>query len=192
MFEQSKASRRRAEEDVFQHTYYVGHGLDVGAGNDPLSKWLPQFPKMLSVRSWDMPDGDAQYLDGVADNSFDFVSSSHCLEHMRDVHRALNNWLRVLKPGGYLVVTVPDEDMYEQGVWPSNKNPDHKSTFTTFKEKSWSPVSINVYGLSESFDVVVKRIALLDAGYNKDILGDQTLVGNVECAIEFIWQKRSL
>ncbi|MBV5346213.1 MAG: methyltransferase domain-containing protein, partial [Rhodoferax sp.] len=74
----------------------------------------------------------------------DFVHSSHCLEHMRDVREALKNWIRIVKPGGFLILTVPDEDLYEQGQWPSRFNTDHKWSFTIHKERSTMPSSINV------------------------------------------------
>jgi hypothetical protein len=42
----------------------------------------------------------------------------------------------VLKPGGHLVCLVPDEDLYEQGMFPSTFNDDHKRTLTIAKKKS--------------------------------------------------------
>ena len=88
------------------------------------------------MKIWDWEDGDAQYLSGVRDNSVDFIVSSHCLEHLVDPLEGLRNWIRVLKPGGHLIVTIPDEDLYEQGQWPSNNNLDHKHTFTVNKNSS--------------------------------------------------------
>src|SRR6185312_3014562 len=56
-----------------------------------------------------------------------------------------------IKRGGHLVISVPDEDLYEQGVWPSTFNTDHKITFTLSKKTSWSPVSVNVFSLLSQF-----------------------------------------
>src|SRR5436190_21819017 len=89
-------------------------------------------------------EGDAQTLPGIPAESFDWVYSSHCLEHMRDPREALASWWRVLKPGGFLCVAVPDEDLYEQGIVPSVFNADHKVTFTINKSRSWSPRSFNL------------------------------------------------
>jgi 2-polyprenyl-6-hydroxyphenyl methylase/3-demethylubiquinone-9 3-methyltransferase len=44
-----------------------------------------------------------------ADESFDVVISSECIEHTVDPLQALAEMCRVLKPGGVLVVTVPNE-----------------------------------------------------------------------------------
>jgi protein O-GlcNAc transferase len=49
-------------------------------------------------------------LTEVADNSVDAVYSSHNIEHIyaHEVPIALKEFLRVLKPEGYLVITCPD------------------------------------------------------------------------------------
>lgn len=153
MYEQSKAAKRRWCEGDFLARYFVGDGIDVGAGPDGLGRYYGMFPGMRQVRGWDLGDGDAQYLASAADASYDFLHSSHCLEHLMDPHESLKHWLRVVKPGGYLVVTVPDEDLYERGEFPSRFNPDHKWTFTLHKQpaSSWSHRSVNVLDLLRAF-----------------------------------------
>lgn len=46
-------------------------------------------------------------LAGISDNSYDFLLSSHNLEHIANPLKALKNWQRVVKPRGYLVVVLP-------------------------------------------------------------------------------------
>jgi SAM-dependent methyltransferase len=195
MWEQSKAARRRYLDGAFQTRFFVGEGIDIGAGNDPLGQYRDMFPAITSIRHWDMDDGDAQELGGLAADSFDFVHSSHCLEHMKVPMVALTNWLRILKPGGHLIVTVPDEDLYELGRWPSHFNPDHKWTFTIHKEASWSPVSVNILNLAISFSAVatVERIVLLRDFFREELAArgeDQTMTPVAECSIEFVLSKR--
>jgi len=48
------------------------------------------------------------------------------------------------KTSGLLILVVPDEYLYEQGIWPSIFNGDHKATFRLDKSDSWSPVSYNI------------------------------------------------
>jgi SAM-dependent methyltransferase len=129
----------------------------------------------------------------VADASFDFVHSSHCLEHLDDPREALVNWLRVVRPGGYVVVLVPDEDLYEQGEFPSTFNRDHRWTFTIHKTRSWSPRSINLLSLVSDLgsDVDVEKIERLDATYRyRWPRFDQTLTPVGECGIEIVLRKR--
>lgn len=52
-----------------------------------------------------LADGFA--LDCVAEGSQDFVVANHVLEHATDALGTLENWLRVLRPGGMLFVAVP-------------------------------------------------------------------------------------
>lgn len=105
---------------------------------------------------------------------FDFVYSSHCLEHMRDPRRTLLGWWQLVRPGGHLFFIVPDEDLYEQGVFPSRFNPDHKATFTISKARSWSPVSINVLDLARSLPGgEIVRLVLQDQGYDRSLLRHQ-------------------
>ena len=39
--------------------------------------------------------------------SFDVVIASHVLEHLEDARAALEDWMRVLRPGGLLIIGVP-------------------------------------------------------------------------------------
>jgi SAM-dependent methyltransferase len=189
----SKAVARRLHTPGFATHYFVGDGIDVGSGRDPLSRFAALFPLVRSVTPFDVPDGDAQFLAKHLDNAFDFLHSSHCLEHLRDPFEALANWVRVVRPGGHLVVLVPDEDLYEQGVWPSTFNPDHKRTFTVCKARSWSPVSVNLTDLLASVAdrAEVLRLELLHQTF---LLvrgrGDQTQNPVGECALEFVLRKR--
>ena len=193
MHETSKAMIRRSYDKRYATRWLVGTGIDIGAGNDSIGNYRPMFPMMDAVRAWDLVNGDAMSMDGVADDSYDFVHSSHCLEHMRSPSRALSNWIRICKPGGYLVIMVPDEDLYEQSVLPSTFNTDHKWSFTIGKASSWSPQSINLIELLKTVvdRVAIQKIELLDTNY---LYGaerfDQTMTLVGESAIEMILQKR--
>jgi len=193
-WEQSKAAKRRFSDGAFHQRYFAGHGVDIGGKPDPLGQYAGIFPRMLSCRTWDIEDGDAQYMKGVPDDQFDFLHSSHCLEHMVDVHVALGNWVRIVKRGGYLVITIPDEDLYELGVFPSRFNPDHKWTFTICKKKSWSPRSLNIVDLVSFLAdrVSAERIVLQRDFYRDDLARrqlDQTQTIVAECSIEMILRR---
>lgn len=186
--------QRRIADHRFATRYFVGRGLDVGGGIDTLALFREFFPLATAITCYDQEHGDAQYLKNVDDGAFDFVYSSHCLEHMRDAREALRNWLRVVKSGGHLVIQVPDEDLYEQGQWPSRFNSDHKLTFTICKLKSWSPVSVNLLDLLREFSQLAKIISLeqIDQAYRTKLVPpgvDQTRTPMAECGIEFVLRK---
>ncbi|MRW85659.1 methyltransferase domain-containing protein [Pseudoduganella sp. FT26W] len=191
--ETSKQMARRSTDRRFVTRWFVGHGIDIGCGPDPLSKFADFLPLMKSLRPWDMPDGDAMVMAGVSDESYDFVHSSHCLEHLVNPIEAMKNWIRICRKGGHLVLTIPDEDLYEQGVWPSTFNSDHKWTFTIYKSASWSPRSINVLELLAAFrdTVEILKIEKLDASFHYgQPRYDQSLHTMSESGIEIVLRKR--
>lgn len=51
---------------------------------------------------------DATELTGLADEAYDFILSSHCLEHIANPLRALREWRRVVRPGGHIILILPD------------------------------------------------------------------------------------
>ncbi|WP_158944616.1 class I SAM-dependent methyltransferase [Granulicella sp. S190] len=46
-------------------------------------------------------------LEEVPDSTYDFVLSSHNLEHFANPIKAVKEWQRVLRPGGALILTLP-------------------------------------------------------------------------------------
>jgi SAM-dependent methyltransferase len=136
-----------------------GSGIDIGCGPDPVTP---------EVRKFDLGDGDANEITRYVRETFDFVYASHCLEHMHRPKEAILEWWKLVKPGGHLFFLVPDEDLYERGVFPSIYNPDHKATFTISKRESWSPVSLNVLDLASSLpDSQLVSLQLQDHGYDR-------------------------
>lgn len=194
MKECSKAIPRLLRDRRYSSRYFVGAGVDIGGKPDPLALYREFFPAVTALRTWDIEDGDAEFMEGVADETFDFVFSSHCLEHLRDPRAGLSNWFRIVRPGGHLVVMAPEEDLYEQGVWPSTHNRDHKHAFTMFKARSWCSASINVLDLVRELGpaVDVRKLEVIDEAYRFDLPRfDQTLTPVAECAIELVLRKRT-
>lgn len=153
-----EASKTISKYPDLLNLYLNGKILDIGAGRDPITKNAEVFDKQ---------QGDAQVIQKYfPENSFDTVFSSHCLEHMVDPISAIYNWYSLVKPGGHLIVLVPDEDLYEQGHFPSIFNQDHKATFTLSKSKSWSPVSINCLDLCLKLNGEIKYLAQQSDDYD--------------------------
>lgn len=155
----NESTKNKAYWGEIERKATSGRGIDIGCGGDPVSS---------SCRCFDVADGDANQITKYVNEQFDFVYSSHCLEHMHDPRKAILEWWQLVRPSGYLFVTVPDEDLYEQGVFPSRFNSDHKATFTLAKASSWSPVSHNVLELAQSLPgASVVSLCLQDRGYDR-------------------------
>jgi len=184
MYEAKKTNEIRGGN--FIKKYLSGKIIDIGAGDDLVCTWAERF---------DQEDGDANHITNYRQvNSYDTVHSSHCLEHLNDPVEGLRNWLRVIRDGGYLVITVPDEDLYEQSVFPSSFNKDHKWTFTIFKTHSWSSRSLNLIDVVRSLGASAElvRIEQLNSSFRYSLPRfDQTLSPIGESGIELVIRKRS-
>lgn len=175
--ETTRCHARREREGFFEK-YCTGEGLDVGYGGDVITP---------TAAGWDLRNGDAQYLEGVEDESFDYVYSSHCIEHMLNVRVALQNWFRVVKPGGFLLLYLPHRDLYEKRkALPSLFNPDHKHMFLIGKSELPDTLDI-VEEISRSltnFDI--KYVKTCDEGYVENPPGIQS---HGEYSIEVVIKK---
>jgi SAM-dependent methyltransferase len=53
---------------------------------------------------------EAADLDGLPSEGYDAVLASHVIEHLADPIRGLREWMRVLRPGGHLLLVVPHKE----------------------------------------------------------------------------------
>lgn len=191
MRETAKLFDYRCENGHF-NKYLHGKGIDIGGGPDCLV--LPEEIQG-DVRLWDLRDGDAQYVHDFDEETFDFVYSSHCLEHMRDIDIALMNWIRICKVDGYIYITIPHEKYYEKSHWPSLFNSDHKHSFT-LDEKTDLPENVVVCDWIKKFDdwidVVEIKENLRNYDFTKDSQIDQTsnYYDKISAQIDIILKKK--
>jgi SAM-dependent methyltransferase len=193
MKETSKAISRRLGDPLFMRAV-KGVGIDIGAGKDPLNA-NGEFGVDCRVIPFDIENGEAQTINQYFPTGyFDFLYSSHCLEHLKDIKEAFNSWIGVIKPGGYGIIVVPDEDLYEQGFWHSKwAGVGHRHTFTIKKDISWSPVSINVldfFSVGYCSEIQTLSVRLIDNGYDYSVFDFDQTAGKAEAAIELIFRKK--
>jgi SAM-dependent methyltransferase len=124
-------------------------GLEIGGPSNVFVKQVPVYRRARAVDQlnfsadtvwtanaakiamYSMPSlerGKTIILDGtdlrtVPDADYDFVLSSHNLEHIANPLKALAEWIRVVRPGGHLLLIVPNK----AGTF------DHQRPFTTFE-----------------------------------------------------------
>lgn len=91
-----------------------GKGLDVGAG-----KW--GLPGATPI---DLCDGKSAME--LPDGPYDYVYSSHCLEHLPDYVAALEHWKSRIRSGGVLFLYLPHPDMR---YWRPENCRKHKHIF---------------------------------------------------------------
>jgi ADP-heptose:LPS heptosyltransferase/predicted SAM-dependent methyltransferase len=114
--------------------YTRGLGYDIGCGP---YKAFPHFIGIDNRKDVQMfgiamdPDitvPDACHLPMLASAHADFVYSAHTLEHIRDHEKALREWWRILRPGGYLCLYLPHKRFYPN-IGVEGANPDHVHDF---------------------------------------------------------------
>ncbi len=164
--ETTKAHSRRVKEGFFEK-YCKGNGLDIGFGSDLITK---------DAKGYDFEHGNAQYLKGVKDNSYDFVYSSHTIEHLPDPSEGVKNWFRVVKPGGYLIIYLPHRDLYEkETTLPSRFNPNHRHFFLVDRDEE--PDTLGIVPLIEKtlndFEIIYAKECseghtITDSGIHSD------------------------
>lgn len=108
--------------------FMKGNGLDIGyKGYTDYS--MPILNTAIGI-DMDYPGYDGKTLP-FPNQSQDYVYSSHTLEHIQDYKSTIQEWFRVLKKSGFLVIIVPHRDLYEKKLTlPSQFNGEHKRFYT--------------------------------------------------------------
>jgi SAM-dependent methyltransferase len=117
--------------------YCTGRGIDVGCGPEvvaPNAIGVDLVEEDFAAYGWGAQPS-AALIEATGENlpirssSLDFVYSSHLLEDYADWKPPLTEWLRVLKPGGHLIVIIPDRELFAAAVargQPPNPNHNHE------------------------------------------------------------------
>ncbi len=170
-----EASKTKVYFGLLEEKVFKGKGIDIGCGNDPI---------LDNVERFDIEDGDANQIGKYVKKQFDFVFSSHCLEHMKNPYHTIQQWWSLVKDNGYLYLIVPDEDLYEHGHFPSKYNTDHKWTFSLLKQKNANVRSINIIELLSSLENArVLKLEVQDNNYNYLLEETDQTLGNATAQI---------
>lgn len=186
--------RRRFVEDrtgvsTWFSKIFVGKGLDVGAGPDLLP--------IKNCQAFDKEHGDANNLSSYfKPNSFNYIHGSQVLEHMHNPEHCIADWMKLIKTGGHLIITIPDFDYYEKWNWPSKYNPDHKAAFSLYRHDFPNvPLFYHVPTLLKPYNVKLCRLVLNN--YVTTLPDDMQHIDQtyhecdgIECFIEFVLEKK--
>lgn len=94
-----------------------------------------------------------------------------------------------------MIVLAPDSRLYEQYIFPSVFNTDHKYTMCLHEDKPWSPRNYNILDVIKHLpNHKLLSARLIDTGFDYTVAAtdtpvDQTLVVDVEAQFEIILQK---
>lgn len=154
---------------IYRLAQYVrkGRALDIGCGSG-------RFLRALQNSGWEVAGVElnddtataartvhglvvATSLEDLADQSFDLITITHVLEHVRDPCQMLADCVRLLKPGGVIAVAVPNIESWQarltRGSWFHLDVPRH---LWHFSEK-WLSTALNELGFQQ---LKVRRLDL--------------------------------
>ncbi|HLP86294.1 MAG TPA: class I SAM-dependent methyltransferase [Candidatus Paceibacterota bacterium] len=90
----------------------------------------------------------------LVDNKYSLVMGSHSLEHVPNLEEYFNNFIKILKPGGYLYFEIPNSEEKELIFGPK---PDFHFPHTYFfTQKSFNEIA-NKFGLDIVFNKTFSR-----------------------------------
>jgi SAM-dependent methyltransferase len=142
----------------FAHKICEGNGVDIGCNR---FEW--KFPNAIPVDPAINPEFHAM---NIPDNhldphgQWDYIFSSHCLEHLDDWTSALLYWKTRLKPGGVLFLYLPH---YSQEYWRTWNNRKHKHNLMPeqihdfFKSTGWVKCFVSGADLNNSFYAIAEN-----------------------------------
>lgn len=130
MAETKGCEARRYKEGFHQKYIFGKKGIDIGCGKEGGYEFNPIATE--DCFHHDISDCDAHDMDIFKDEEFEYVYASHVLEHLGGPIKAIRNWYRITKTGGYLIIAVPSLYRYEKKLYipVSRWNPDHKRGYT--------------------------------------------------------------
>lgn len=146
--------------------YTSGNGVDIGSSGEPIVPWAIQIDLPFDAyKTYNVTRPASNCIhwrgDGTRDLPFkdqvlDFVHSSHLLEDFpRDQWKAiLNEWHRVLKVGGHMIVAVPDHERFRSAVRRGQgDNLSHKSESRPGELTEW---------LKSRYDIIMDQFVTPD------------------------------
>lgn len=122
--------------------YLRGPGLDIGAGCFKILPHAVSVDNGIDHQLFGIqfkPDiyiQNAEDMSQFGSQSWQWVYSSHLLEHLEKPAKALREWWRLVKQGGYLILYLPHEDLYPK-VGTPEANVDHKMDLNEQKVIDW-------------------------------------------------------
>lgn len=108
---ETSKSYRHLVDSGFMNRYFGGDNI-IEIGYAGRGGCVPITENATGIDQ-DYPGYDGVHLP-FSNASQDTVYSSHCLEHVPNAPAALAEWFRVLRVGGFLVIAVPHQQLYEK------------------------------------------------------------------------------
>ena len=162
--------------------------LDVGCGTGGNLGWLSKFGDVIGIdnsleavkfcqKSGDAKWGKTEQLP-FENNSYNLITAFDILEHTQDDSSVLKEWYRVLKPKGYLYITVP---AYQWLFSPHDKQLMHYRRYNSsdllklLRQADFAPIFASYFFMFTFpilvFQRIIAKIFDITPGYTKTSKG---------------------
>lgn len=165
-----KGKRKLVQEVTGKET---GTLLDVGAGTGAFANTMlmagwqitalepDETARRNAQKKYSLNLSSPDQLFSLPENQFDAITMWHVLEHVHDLHGYLAQLHKILKPGGRLLIAVPNYTSYDAkvygGFWAAYDVPRHLYHF--------SPKSMEMLGNEKGFTLADARPMWFDSFY---------------------------
>ena len=129
-----------------------GKGLDIGCGKEDWS-----LPGSIPI---DVEFADEWDATNLPDYKYDYIFSSHCLEHLMNWVRVLDYWTTRIRKDGILFLYLPD---YSQEYWRPWNNTKHVNILKPeylrdyLIHHDWKNINVSGVDLYNSFAVYARK-----------------------------------
>lgn len=168
--------------------------LNIGAGSDvrePRNEWV-------NIDGLPLPTvdvvADVSDLKMFPDECADTIESNHCIEHVSYLNslQVLQDWMRLLKPGGNLILRCPDAGVmfkkYCEGTWRLGPPGTERNVMNVL----WGNLEDPVYGLHRAgFDKPLMHHYLKQCGMCDIVFSEMSSRGH-EFEMEVFAKKMDL
>lgn len=133
-----------------------GHGLDIGYSKE---EW--RYPAAMGIDPAHNPEWHAMKLPDCHGGQWDYITSSHMLEHLQENWMTcLDYWLSKIRSGGMLLLYIPHNS---QTYWKPENNRKHVHSFDGSEIKSYlqglaHKVFVSGCDFNHSFVVVCEKV----------------------------------
>ncbi len=164
-------TKRKLVQEVTGTT--IGALLDVGAGTGAFSNAMlmagwqvtalepDETARENAKKKYGLEPSSPDQLFSLQPDQFDAITLWHVLEHVHDLHGYLSQFHCLLKPGGRLLIAVPNYTSYDAkvygGFWAAYDVPRHLYHF--------SPKSMQMLGNAKGFDLKSTEPMWFDSFY---------------------------
>lgn len=148
---QSEGNAAQFAIPFYKH-FCLGKGYDVGCNRE---EW--KFPNAIAI---DPALNPVYHATNLPDETVDFISSSHCLEHLNDWTGVLDYWLTKIKTGGVIFLYLPHGSQKYWKTWNNRKHVNNlkaEEIVEFFKDRGCAKVFSSGVDLNNSFYVVCEK-----------------------------------